>query len=168
MTIDLDAVHKAPLFTALDEEASASLRASMDVVKISKGSILFAEGAEGDHLYVIVEGKLKLGTSSGVTTTGYINYGMNFGSTSGSGAGYTNGFNSKSPVAGDVTSGSIIITNLTSNTWTAFGMTAAGATATGYLTAGSIALGGTLDRVRITAANGTDTFDAGSINILYE
>jgi CRP-like cAMP-binding protein len=37
----------------------------MDTVKISKGSVLFAEGAEGDHLYVIVEGKLKLGTSSG-------------------------------------------------------------------------------------------------------
>ena len=28
--------------------------------------------------------------------------------------------------------------------------------------------GGTLDRVRITTVNGTDTFDAGSINILYE
>jgi hypothetical protein len=25
-----------------------------------------------------------------------------------------------------------------------------------------------LDRVRITTTNGTDTFDAGSINILYE
>ncbi len=34
--------------------------------------------------------------------------------------------------------------------------------------AGSITLGGTLDRVRITTVNGTDTFDAGSINILYE
>jgi hypothetical protein len=34
--------------------------------------------------------------------------------------------------------------------------------------AGSIALGGTLDRVRITTVNGTDTFDAGTINILYE
>jgi CRP-like cAMP-binding protein len=37
----------------------------MDLVKIAKGSILFAEGDEGDHLYVIVEGKVKLGTSSG-------------------------------------------------------------------------------------------------------
>jgi CRP-like cAMP-binding protein len=37
----------------------------MDSIKISKGSILFAEGDEGDHLYVIVEGKIKLGTSSG-------------------------------------------------------------------------------------------------------
>jgi hypothetical protein len=29
-------------------------------------------------------------------------------------------------------------------------------------------LGGTLDRVRITTVNGTDQFDAGSFNILYE
>jgi hypothetical protein len=33
---------------------------------------------------------------------------------------------------------------------------------------GSITLGGTLDRVRITTFTGTDTFDAGSINILWE
>jgi hypothetical protein len=110
----------------------------------------------------------QLGTSGGVVSTGYINYGMTFGSSSGSGAGYTNGFNSKGPSAGDATSGSIVITNLTSNTWTAFGMTGSEASANGYLTAGSVALGGTLDRVRITTANGTDTFDAGSINILYE
>ena len=29
-------------------------------------------------------------------------------------------------------------------------------------------VGGAIDRVRITTVNGTDTFDAGSINILYE
>ena len=34
--------------------------------------------------------------------------------------------------------------------------------------AGAVALSGTLDRVVITTAGGTDTFDAGSINILYE
>ena len=110
----------------------------------------------------------QLGTSSGVTTTGYINYGMNFGSGSGSGAGYSNGFNIKGPGASEAASGSIIITNLTSNTWTAFGMLGSTSTNTGFLTAGSIALGGTLDRVRFTTSNGTDTFDAGSINILYE
>ncbi|MFM1968515.1 MAG: hypothetical protein RL590_1372, partial [Actinomycetota bacterium] len=65
VSTEQDVVRKAPLFTALDEAASASLRASMDSVKIAKGSVLFAEGDEGDHLYVIVEGKLKLGTSSG-------------------------------------------------------------------------------------------------------
>ena len=56
---------RAPLFTALDEAAAVSLRASMDSVKIAKGSILFKEGDEGEHLYVIIDGKLKLGTSSG-------------------------------------------------------------------------------------------------------
>jgi len=60
-----EVVRKAPLFTALDEAAAASLRASMDTVKIAKGSILFKEGDDGEHLYVIIDGKLKLGTSSG-------------------------------------------------------------------------------------------------------
>ena len=36
------------------------------------------------------------------------------------------------------------------------------------LSGGSKTLSGTLDRVRITTANGTDAFDAGSVNILYE
>ena len=63
--IDQEVIRKAPLFTALDDAASASLLANMVSVKISKGSVLFAEGDEGDQLYVIAEGKLKLGTSSG-------------------------------------------------------------------------------------------------------
>lgn len=64
MSTEDDVFRRAPLFTALDDAAAASLRASMDTVKILKGNILFAEGDEGDHLYVILEGKLKLGTSS--------------------------------------------------------------------------------------------------------
>ena len=60
-----EVVLRAPLFTALDEAAAVSLRASMDTVKIAKGSILFKEGDDGEHLYVIIDGKLKLGTSSG-------------------------------------------------------------------------------------------------------
>jgi hypothetical protein len=34
--------------------------------------------------------------------------------------------------------------------------------------AGTIALGGVLDRVRVTTVGSTDTFDAGTINIIYE
>jgi CRP-like cAMP-binding protein len=63
--IDQEVIRKAPLFTALDDAAAASLLANMVSVKISKGSVLFAEGDEGDQLYVIADGKLKLGTSSG-------------------------------------------------------------------------------------------------------
>ncbi len=62
---DDQVVRRAPLFSALDDASAASLRASMGNVKLGKGTVLFSEGDEGDHLYVIVEGKLKLGTSSG-------------------------------------------------------------------------------------------------------
>lgn len=65
MPQDDEVIRRAPLFTALDDASAASLRASMDSVKIGKGGILFKEGDEGEHVYVIVDGKLKLGTSSG-------------------------------------------------------------------------------------------------------
>jgi len=38
----------------------------------------------------------------------------------------------------------------------------------GFFGSGLLNLGSTLDRIRITTINGTDTFDAGSINIFYE
>ena len=57
-------VRTAPLFSALDDESAASLRASMTLVKVSKGNTLFKEGDAGDRLFVVVEGKFKLGTSS--------------------------------------------------------------------------------------------------------
>lgn len=64
-------------------------------------------------------------------------------------------------------SGSISITLLSSNTWVFSG----NIVSEGGLViscAGRKALSGTLDRLRLTTVNGTDTFDAGSINILYE
>ena len=63
--------------------------------------------------------------------------------------------------------GTATITSLGNNIWTMTGMFAVPATKTA-LGSGALTLGGTLDRVRITTVNGTDTFDAGSINILYE
>ncbi len=57
-------IRKAPLFSALDDDASHALRASMVALKLNKGQILFKEGEEGDRLYVVVHGKIKLGTTS--------------------------------------------------------------------------------------------------------
>jgi CRP-like cAMP-binding protein len=59
-----ESVKKAPLFTALDDASAASLRASMTAVKLSRSQVLFKEGDEGDRLFVVVDGKLKLGTAS--------------------------------------------------------------------------------------------------------
>jgi len=65
MSIEDDVVRKAPLFAALDDAAAASLRSAMTPVKINRGGVLFAEGDDGDQVYIVVDGKLKLGTSSG-------------------------------------------------------------------------------------------------------
>lgn len=59
-----DVLSRAPMFTALDVEAAAALRASMEATRLGKGQILFHEGERGDRLYVIVEGKVKLGHTS--------------------------------------------------------------------------------------------------------
>ena len=60
-----EVVRRAALFTALDDASAATLRESMSAVKVAKGQILFKEGDAGDRVFVVVEGKLKLGTSSG-------------------------------------------------------------------------------------------------------
>ena len=57
-------IRKAPLFSALDDAAAHELRQSMVSLKLNKGQVLFKEGQEGDRLYVIVHGKIKLGTQS--------------------------------------------------------------------------------------------------------
>jgi hypothetical protein len=111
---------------------------------------------------------VRLGTSSGVTSTGYNATGTSF--PNGSSPANTSdaaGFVIYSGAAGDVISGHLIITSLGSNIWVASGVMK-NATNFTLLSAGDVTLSGTLDRVRIIAANGTDTFDAGSINILYE
>lgn len=66
-------------------------------------------------------------------------------------------------------SGQIIITSMGSNLWSVSGVTAANAGTNNpcYL-GGSIKLSGVLDGIRLSTVLGTDTFDAGSINILYE
>ena len=55
---------QAPIFLALDHEGAAALRASLTERAVAKGEIIFQEGEPGDRLYVILEGKVKLGRSS--------------------------------------------------------------------------------------------------------
>ena len=79
----------------------------------------------------------------------------------------TTGFHILQTLGTDVTSGHMLITNVTSNTWISSHTLKRGGNAS-QQGGGDIALSGTLDRIRITTVNGTDTFDAGTINILYE
>lgn len=71
--------------------------------------------------------------------------------------------------AGFIRHGSILFTSLGSgNIWVANGQVARSDAPAFQLTAGSVNLTGTLDRLRLTTGSGTDVFDAGSVNILWE
>ena len=62
--MDNDVLRQAPLFGALDDEAAMALRSSMTEARLRRGEVLFHEGDSGDKLYVVTEGKVKLGRSS--------------------------------------------------------------------------------------------------------
>ena len=62
--------------------------------------------------------------------------------------------------------GTIILSTISGNIWTAISNINVGGSVSSM--GGSVSLSGALDRIRITTVNGTDTFDAGSVNIMYE
>jgi CRP-like cAMP-binding protein len=59
-----DVLRQAPLFSGLDDEVAQTLESSMAAVSLRRGEILFNEGDDGDQLYVVIEGKVKLGRTS--------------------------------------------------------------------------------------------------------
>jgi hypothetical protein len=113
--------------------------------------------------------QIQIGAGS-VVTTGYLSSAAIVG-VSMAGQSSTTGFALDGASAANVIrSGIIVLCLQTGTTWVASGNLNRD-DAGGYVNviAGiKSSLGGTLDRVRITTVNGTDTFDAGSINILYE
>ena len=110
----------------------------------------------------------QLGDSGGIETTGYNSSMFTNGAGVTSTAGFPLQFTGSAAFA---LSGHLILTLLdaSTNNWIGSG-TIAGTAANNTCSsvAGQKATSATLDRVRVTATNGTDTFDAGSINILYE
>lgn len=106
---------------------------------------------------------VQIGGSGGVENAGYNSVCLNStSSTSTSTAGLVF---VGTVVASNTFRGIMTLVNVTGSTWIASG-TASG---TGnYSFSGSKTISGALNRVRITTANGTDTFDAGSVNILWE
>jgi hypothetical protein len=76
--------------------------------------------------------------------------------------------------AGGQSTGHVVLTNVSGNIWVQSGLIidsvngSSSANLSYTISSGVVTLSGVLDRIRITTANGTDTFDGGSINILYE
>jgi hypothetical protein len=107
--------------------------------------------------------QIQLGSTT-FTTTGYVSVGQNGVSSNSS----TTGFSlTGSWGASSTKSGIMVFCLLSGNLWVGSGVSTDLTTNASYC-AGRVTIAGTLDRVRITTVNGTDTFDAGSINLLYE
>jgi hypothetical protein len=114
------------------------------------------------------EYQIRIGTST-VTTSGYAAVNISTAASAIGTSAYTSGFVFVVPGGASAShSGAVRIHNITGNSWVSDGNVAATDTTRGNISAGSITLGGVLDIVRITTVNGTDAFDAGTINILYE
>lgn len=110
---------------------------------------------------------IQIGSGS-VTTTGYLGSATVLTSIAAS-TSFTTGFGVvTSNAAASVFGGICSITTLGNNIWTMNGSVGFSNAAGTVISGAYVTLAGTLDRVRITTVNGTDTFDAGSINILYE
>lgn len=114
---------------------------------------------------------VQIGDSGGIETSGYLGASAAVADSATPGvATFTTGFGINASGAANVLHGNIVLTLLDAATftWSATGTIANSNVAAIVSVAGSKSLSATLDRVRVTTVSGTPTFDAGSINVLYE
>ena len=116
--------------------------------------------------------QIQVGVGS-VETSGYLSSG-----TSTAAGGSTSALSSTSGLllsgnnaAADVRHGRIVLEQMPSSfpvSWVATSSLVLSSSNTTGAGGGSKTLSGNLDRVRLTTVNGTDTFDAGTINVMWE
>lgn len=110
---------------------------------------------------------VQIGDAGGIEATGYLGAASGIAGASN----FTTGFGMTSSAASaGIHHGALTLSlaNSTTNTWVATGILGRSDNNVGYFGAGSKSLSAVLDRIRLTTVNGTDTFDAGSINIIFE
>jgi len=114
--------------------------------------------------------RVRLGTGGSPTTTGYTTAANIVTTAASACVSSAAGFDTTGDAIATATvSGNLVFVNLSGNIWTCSSVLHTPTPTVGNIfIAGIVTLSGTLDMVRITTTSGTDTFDAGSINILYE
>jgi hypothetical protein len=163
----------------VDAQASAGITLGTPVASTSGTSIDFTSIPAGTkRITVMFDGvstngtspvQVQIGDSGGIEATGYLGASSRSGSVSA--ANNSAGFLLEDGGSGTVVRhGSLTLSLLSSsaNIWTANGNVGRSDSANIWSQGGSKPLSATLDRVRITTVGGTDTFDAGTINIAYE
>lgn len=109
---------------------------------------------------------LRVGAGS-VQTTGYLSVSISENNTTQASVNDLTGFVMFATAAANANQGAITLYNVSGNQWVSDHQLY-NTTNTTCHGAGGVTLSGTLDRVRLTTIGGTDTFDGGIINIIYE
>ena len=159
-------MQRITLGTAVASTAGTSIDFTGLPAWVKKITVMFnAVSSSGTSLH-----QIQLGTGSTTfATSGYAGASMNTSGSAVATTNYTSGLvNMAANAAAAVIVGNAVFTNVSGNIW--IGSLNCARTDTTFTSVGStvITLGAVLTGVRITTINGTDTFDAGSINILYE
>jgi hypothetical protein len=110
---------------------------------------------------------VQIGDSGGIETTGYSSSGMSTTGAGGATLTATDGFIVRFGAAGVVYSGHMTLTLISGNKWVQSHSTGDHALASAGAGGGTKTLSDVLTQVRVTRTS-TDTFDAGSINVMYE
>lgn len=133
---------------------------------VKRITVMFSSVSTNGGSYPLVQ----IGDAGGVEATGYAGAASRAASFNALSSGFTI---DNAATAGEVISGAMVLTLLdsTTNTWacqSVMGISVGSGVGMASLTGGVKSLSAALDRVRITTVNGTDAFDSGKINILYE
>ena len=151
------------LGTAQNTTGGTAINFTSIPASVKRITIMFSEVSTNGSSPV----QIQLGDSGGVETDGYTSatFSYHSGTATGSGAGFIIDQGSVSGGAGASRNGTYTLVRLDGVTWIGNGIVI---TSNVTPSAGRKTLSATLDRIRITTVNGTDNFDAGQINIMYE
>lgn len=151
--------------TAVATTSGTSITFSSIPSWVKRITFIFNEFSTNGSAHYLVQ----IGSGS-ATTTGYVSTGSSCNQASATGGtNSTNGFVVRNATgAGGSTSGIMTIVNVSGTTWISSHTFKSATTEVGWGAGSSPAIGAAIDRVVLTTTNGTDTFDAGSVNIIYE
>lgn len=164
--LDCELAPRMQLMTAHNSTSGTSIDFTGIPAWVKKITVMFS----GVSTSGISDYLIQLGNGS-MNTTGYIASAMSLRDSSTSQKAVSIiGFISTSDInsSARLWNGTIILQLISGNAWVYSGNLASDDGLRSNISGGSKTLLGTLDRIRVTTVNGTDTFDAGQINVLYE
>ena len=161
-----------------DAPLRATLASGTANTTVSGGTVIIHDGipAWARRVTILYSGLSTNGTnpiviqagSGTFKTTGYLGAAAVIEGTTGYTVGF--GIGNSNVSNADLHHGTIVLNLLdpSTNTWIAGGTAARSDAVEAGFTGGAVALAGALDRIRLTTVGGTDLFDAGVTNIMWE